>query len=266
MAKEAVSAAKEILADDPKDFTALYYTMYFTQALAGANPQPDVLDQGEKAANAILANINTPPPNVTEEQWKTARTDVEILGHTDLGWIAMQRKNWTAAEAEFQKSLQISPNNSQVDYWMGTVLISQKKVLPALFYFARAAVYDGTGSLTPDGRKQGLDYVQNQYKNYHCSNDGFDDLLRLAKTQTAPPPDLNIKTCKDIADEDAKKAEEDAKKNPELTMWKSLKAALTGPDGANYFSTSMKDAVLPKLKGRVRSIQPRLQPKPIVRA
>jgi hypothetical protein len=35
--KEAVAAAKEVLADDPKDFKSLYYTMYFTRALAGDN-------------------------------------------------------------------------------------------------------------------------------------------------------------------------------------------------------------------------------------
>ncbi len=54
--------------------------MFYTRALAGTNPTPDVLDQGDKAAKAILENINTPPPNVTEAQWKTARTDVENPG------------------------------------------------------------------------------------------------------------------------------------------------------------------------------------------
>ena len=60
--KEAVAAAKQVLEDDPKDFKALYYTMYFTRPLAGNNPTPEVLDQGEKAAIAIVANIDTPPP------------------------------------------------------------------------------------------------------------------------------------------------------------------------------------------------------------
>ena len=87
--KEAVAAAQQILADDPKDFTSLYYTMYFTRAVAGNNPTPDVLDQGEKAAAAIVANIDTPPPNVTADQWKIARPGVETLGHATSGWIAI---------------------------------------------------------------------------------------------------------------------------------------------------------------------------------
>ena len=192
--KDAVAAAKSILADDPKDFTSLYYTMYFTRALAGANPTPDVLDQGEKATAALLANIDTPPPNVTAEQWKGARTPVETLGHSTLGWIAMQRKNWDGAEAEFQKSLQLDPNNGEVDFFMGTVDYSQKspqKMSAALFYFARAATYEGPGGLAPAGRQQAMDYVKRAYKGYHGSDEGFNDLLAAAKAQASPPGGLS---------------------------------------------------------------------------
>ncbi len=52
MAKEAVDVAKQVLADDPNNFSALFITVSFTQALAGQNPTPDVLDQGEKAAKS----------------------------------------------------------------------------------------------------------------------------------------------------------------------------------------------------------------------
>jgi hypothetical protein len=47
-------------------------------------------------------------------------------------------------------------------------------------------------------------------------------------------------------------------------LWKSVKAALTGADGANYFSTSMKDSQVPKLKAKVVSLQPALKPKTIL--
>src|SRR5712692_5269596 len=49
-AKETVDVAKQILADDPKNFSAQYYIMYYTQGLYTANQTPDVLNQGEKAA------------------------------------------------------------------------------------------------------------------------------------------------------------------------------------------------------------------------
>jgi tetratricopeptide (TPR) repeat protein len=265
--QQAVSVAKQILADDPKNFSALYYIMFFTRALAGSNPTPEILDQGEKAAKAILENINTPPPNVTEEQWKTARTDVENLAHTTLGWIELQRKNWEAAEAELQKSLQINPNNGEVDYLMGTAIASEKKVekMPqALFYFARAASYEGPGALNPDGRKQVLTYVQKAYKTYHGGDDGFNELLAAAKSSPTPPADFKIEDAATIAQKKEKDAAAAAAANPELTLWKTLKAELTGPNGAAYFESSMKGALLPTLKGKVVSLQPPLKPKTIV--
>jgi tetratricopeptide (TPR) repeat protein len=266
---QAVGIAKTILADDPKNFSSLYYIMFYTRALAGATPSPDVLDQGEKAAKAIVDNINTPPPNVTEDQWKTARTDVENLAHTNLGWIALQRKDWEGAEAEFLKSLTINPNNGEVDYLMGTAIASEKKVekMPqALFYFARAATFEGTGALNPDGRKQVLAYVQKAYKTYHGADDGFNDLIAAAKASPTVPADFKIVDAAAIQAQKDKDAADAAAKNPELTLWKTLKAALTGADGASYFESSMKGAVLPTLKGKVVSMTPALKPKTVVMA
>jgi tetratricopeptide (TPR) repeat protein len=268
--KEAVGEAKLILADNPKDFTSLYYTMYFTRALAGNNPTPEVLDQGEKATTALLANIDTPPPNVTADQWKAARPPVEALGHSTLGWIGMQRKTWDAAEGEFQKTLAIDPNNAEVDYFMGTAIATEKnpqKMAAAIFYFTRAATYDGTGALPAAGRQQVLDYVKRFYKGYHGSDEGFTDVVTLAKAQATPPTDYHIRTAKEIAEEKQKKQEEaDAKEDPQLKLWKTIKTALTAADGAMYFDSSMKGAQVPTLKGKVVKLEPEVKPKTVVLA
>jgi tetratricopeptide (TPR) repeat protein len=267
--KDAVAEAKLILADDPKDFTSLYYTMYFTRALAGNNPTPDVLDQGEKATTALLANIDTPPPNVTEAQWKGARTPVETLAHSTLGWIAMQRKSWDAAEGELQKSLALDPNSAEVDYFVATVIASEKnpqKMPVAIFYFTRAATNEGPEALPAAGRQQVLDYVKRAYKGYHGSDEGFTDVQTLAKAQAAPPADYHIRSAKEIGDERDKKQAADDASHPELVLWKNIKAQLTGAEGAGYFSSSMKDALLPTLKGRVVKLEPDVKPKTVVLA
>ena len=269
MAKEAVDVAKQILAGDPKNFSALYITLTFTQALAGSNPTPDVLEQGEKAANTILENINTAPANFTAEQWKNQRPQVETLAHTTLGWIAMQRKSWQGAEAEFQKALQITPNDGQVDYYMGTAIASEKipaKMPTALFYFARAATYEGQGALNPSGRQEVMGYVQRAYKGYHGNDEGFNNLIAAARSQALPPAGFTIKSATDVAADMEKKAAEEAAKNPELTLWNNIKAELTGPDGANYFNSSMKDALVPTLKGKVVKLEPENRPKTVIMA
>jgi tetratricopeptide (TPR) repeat protein len=266
--KDVVATAQQILADDPKDFTSLYYTMFYTRTLAGDKPTPEVLDQGEKASTAFLANIDTPPPNVTADKWKEARTPIEILAHSTLGWVAMQRKSWDAAEGEFQKTLQLDPNNAQVDYFMGTVIAGEKnpqKMAAELFYFARAGSYDGPEALPAAGRQQVLDFVKKAYKGYHGSDEGFNELVAMAKAQPAPG-DYHLRNAKEIAEEQLKKQEEEDAKNPQLKLWKDIKTQLTGTDGASYFAMSMKDALLPTLKGKVVSMTPELKPKTVVLA
>jgi tetratricopeptide (TPR) repeat protein len=269
MAKEAVDVAKQILGNDPNNFSALFITVSFTQALAGQNPTPDVLDQGESAAKALLAILDKIPPNFTEEQWKNQKPQIEALAHTTLGWVALQKKNWQAAEAEFQKALQLNPNDGQVDYYMGTAIASEKdpaKMPTALFYFARAATYEGQGALNPAGRQQVMGYVQRAYKGFHGNDEGFNNLLAAAKSSSLPPADFKIKNATEIAEDLQKKAAEDAAKNPELTLWKNIKAELTGPDGANYFNSSMKEAQVPTLKGKVVRLEPETKPKTIIMA
>jgi hypothetical protein len=39
----------------------------------------------------------------------------------------------------------------------------------------------------------------------------------------------------------------------EQELWTSIKQALNGPDGDEYFQSSMKDALLPRLKGTLIS-------------
>jgi len=268
--KEAVEAAKAILANDPRDFSALYYIMYFTQSLYAANQTPDLLDQGEKASSTILANIGTPPPNVTDDQWAKLRPDVELMAHVNLGFIAMTRRNWNGAEAEFEKSLQMSPNNGQVDFWLAYALASEKKseLTPkALFYYARAGTYEGPGAAVPAVRKQALDFAARQYKAYHGSDEGFNEaLLAQVKDKAIAPEGFKIKSVTEIKHEQELADAEKAKQNPELALWKQLKGALTGPEGANYFGSSMKGAMIPTLKGRVVSIQPALKPKTVIMA
>ena len=200
--KSAVDEAKQILAVNPKDFTALYYTMLFTIGLYSQNQSAEVLDQGEKAAQAILASLDTPPPGVAADAWAKLRPDLELLANRNLGWIAMQRKNWDAAEAQFQKTLMLSPNDAQVDYWMGTVIVQQKKVekVPvAMFYFARAGTLTGTGALPADMQKTSLTYVQKLYKQFHGSDEGFNDVVAAAKANPAPPAGFTIKNANEIA-------------------------------------------------------------------
>ena len=271
---DALSAAKEILGRDANDFTALYYTAYLTPLLANLNvtPTAEQLDAADKAANAIVAGAK--PPNVSDADWQKAKGEIEAVAHKSLGWVAMSRKQPDAAETEFKKSLALNPKTGEVPYWMGIVILQERKPeknSEAFYYYARAAAYDGEGALAPAGRAAVSKQLQPLYNRYHGGTDGFDQLLAQAKGSPNPPENFKIVSVVDKEKAKLEQAEADAKAHPDLTLWKNIKDALTGDSAQSYFDGSMKDAMLPggangvqKFAAKVISMEPPLKPKALV--
>ena len=259
------ATAKEVVANDPKDMTGLYWLNMLAPVQPNAATNAEVLDTAEKAGNGILENLDTAfapdkkPAQATADQWTKAKNDMGALGHKTLGWAAMTRKNNEVAEKELRASLAMNPSAGEVDYWLGSVLYAQKKVPEALFYFARASQYDGPGALDAATRTKVNDYLGKAYKGYHGDDKGLDQLKAMAKANPAPPADFKIESVTEIA-EKANKADEEAKKSdPQGALWKSIKEALAGDQGASYFDSNMKGAKPPEksFRGKVVTSTPK---------
>ncbi len=280
-APNAINSAKDLLTLDANDFTSLYYIALLSPQLP--NPGPDVIDQEQKAANTLLNGAldkqfvpANKPATTSEADWKQARTQVEIVAHNTLASAATQQKNYEEAEKQYRAILAINPNDGQTAYWLGTAVLSQKKPekqCEGLYYIARSVAYDGQGALPANSRQQiDTTYLQRAYKQFHGSNEGLDQLKTQAKTNPTPSG-CAIKSAKELADADAAKAAEEAAKNPAMALWKSIKASLTAADGANYFDTGMKGALLPggangvkEFSGKVVKLEPETNPKTVILA
>ena len=270
---KVIDTAKSILEIDPKDFTSLYYISLLT--VTQNDMSAGALDTGEKASQGMLANLDTTfakekkPAPTSDADWTKARNDMEAIAHKTLGWVGIQKKQWDVAEQEFRKELALSPTDAQVSYWLGQSIGGQKKIErtpEAIYFYARAASYDGPGALPPDFRKQVDDYLVKAYKGYHGGPDGLAEIKVLAKTNAMPPPDFKIKSVKEVADDENKKLDEFNKNNPQLAMWMGVKTALVAADGTQYFESKMKGAGLPKLRGKLVSQTPAIKPKTLVLA
>lgn len=276
--KDAFATAKELLAADPNNIralSALIYSVFFLSP-----PSPDDLSTAEKASHQVLDNLETlfaadkKPQGVSDQAWQKNKKDIQVLAQQRLGWIAWTQKDYPKAEGEFVKALQLDPNASQIDYWLGGALLAEKdpnKYSQAFYYFARAASYEGPGSLNAAGRQQVHDYLQKVYTDYHGSTDGLDQLLAQAKTTATPPPDFKVMSKVDIAKAKFQKEQQEEAAHPMLTLWKNIKTALTAADGDTYFSTSMKDALLPggannvqQFRGKLISMTPAVRPKELI--
>jgi hypothetical protein len=282
--RQVIDLSKEILQDHPNNFHAVSAILAAVQTLKP--PTAADLELAEKTANYLYDHLDdvyaaaNKPQGATDAQWAQAKAGSRPYAIKTLKWVIDTRKDQSkdnaAAEDQLTKLLQKDPTQTEVAYDLAGTILAQAKAKPdeqpvALFYYARAAAYDGPGALPSADRNNIKTYLAKVYPQYHGSADGLDQLLALAKTNGAPPADFKIKSTADLAQEQAAKEAEEAAKNPMLTFWvKTLKENLVKDDGDMFWEMTVKDTALPggvngvmKFKGKIVSMTPANRPKEI---
>jgi hypothetical protein len=280
--REAFDTAAEILTDNPNHVVALATiagNIYLINSPSAAD-----LETAEKTCDYILTNLDTiygadkRPADTKEADWAKAKPEMKAFAQKTLGWIYWTRKDAERAEVELTKALRLDPTQGQVSYWLASAILAQNKTKPekqpeALFHYARAASYDGSGSLPANDRKQIQAYLAKAYAQYHGSGDGLEQLIASAKTSVMPGAGFQIPSAGEVLKAQQEAEEAAAQANPMLALWNSIKTELTGDGGADYFEARMKDALVPggvggvdKLKGKIVSMTPAGRPKELVLA
>ena len=257
-------AAQKVLALDPKNVQGLYFVTSLTISMAKTDPTH--LSNGDKAAKALLAEVAAmkKPAQMSDANWKKQKDSLIELAQKTIGWVAMTRKNNAAAERAFRAVLKINPNNGQVSYWLGTVILAQRdasKQAQAMYHFARAASYTGPGAMTPQGRQKVDAYVRKIYSTYHGSEEGLDAIYARAKSNPFPPAGFKIKSKEQLAAEADEKMRQE---HPMLYMWLNVRKQLEAPNGKEYFNSSVKNTAMPQLRGYIISQSPARRPDTLV--
>ncbi len=263
-----LETAKKIIAEDPKNLTAIYWTAIIVPA---GNLAPADAEFATRVARMLAYELDSlKPAGVSDADWQKTKDQMKLsaVGHRVLGFLAMQAKNYTEAEKELRANLAANPADAEAAYWLGTSILAQKDIArqpEALFYFARAAAYDGPGALDATRRKALLDYVTKAYETYHGKDaEGMQELLATAKANAAPPDGFKILSDAEVKDQ---KMKELSAADPALALWVKLKDAVRADP--NYFSAGMKGALIPPetekpFRGTVISATPEKAPKEVV--
>lgn len=276
--KKTLDYAAQLLKIDPKDFTSLYYICLFGPGVYGTNATGDQQASVESAAQGMLGGVDAAfdpkkkPANLKDDQWTAAKNSTAAVAHHALAWVATVKKDPATAEKEYLTSLQLNPANGQAAYLLAVVYQSDHKYQEAVFYYARAASYDGPGALPAAGRATALSYLTDKlYVPLHGSKDGLDAVLAAAKTSATPPPGFHVVTVDEVAGAEAKKLQDKLDANPDLKLWYTIQQALIADGGQAYFDANVKDAELPggandvkEFKGTVISFDPADKPTKVV--
>ncbi len=108
---KAIAYAQSALDTDPKNYQAM---LLISGELAKSTRENDLdkeekLARSEKLAKDAIVAINAavkPNPQVTDDQWTGFKKDMISQAHEDEGLIAMARKKYDVAVAEFKESVE----------------------------------------------------------------------------------------------------------------------------------------------------------------
>jgi hypothetical protein len=214
---------------------------------------PAVLDASLKAGQQVVDNLDkffstgNKPAQVTDAQWADAKHTFELQAHSALGWDNYQKQSNAAAEAEFKKILSISPNEAQISYWLGSVILRQKDVSrysEVIYDVARSTVVTGPSALPAANLKPAQDFLKKLYSGYHGDEMGLDKVTEEAKASPLPPAGYHIKSVEEIQKEQFANEEEFNKAHPDIANWRLVRTALKAPNGASYLD-QVKGAEIP---------------------
>ncbi len=250
-ADEMWSSAVDLLNMNPASLAALYYLTSLT--VNPAKTEANRLDVGEKAARGLLGKLDDffAKSNASEDQKKKERLAMETMARRSIGWIQYTRKDWEKAEQEFVGLIKVNPNSGQVAYWLGDTIVKQKKPerqIDALWQFARAGNHKGEDELPEAGRKQLQGFLERNYINFHGGKDGLDEMIARAMKEPIRPTDFEIESASARA---AREYNELLQKDPQKALWLNVRKELVGANGGEYFTGSLKESALPKLKAKV---------------
>jgi tetratricopeptide (TPR) repeat protein len=263
-AQKVMQYCKQAVDLDPKYFQGYYFPLVWGPIAGGSSPNPEIQSQVDADAHALI-DQGIKPPGVPDDKWAAAKPQVLALAHKALAWEDTSKKDTAGAEEQYKDVLEANPNDSGVAYQYGTLLQNDKKYADALFEYARAATYDGPGSLPADKRQQVLDYFNKVYKDYHGSADGADKFLTAAKTSAVPPPGFQPPpSASQTAQEEADNLQKRMDSHPDFKLWETIKTNLTAADGQTFFSNTVKGAEIPgtavpgvtSFTGTVISVEP----------
>ena len=277
--REAFDKANEILATKPYDFEALTAVLRIGPTLNNNSPSAADLDAVEKAAEYVMHNPDkvfdnsNRPDIVTAADWPKVKPYWGPQSRIILIAAYTARNDEARMEAKLKEKAAEYPTDSIYPLALLNMYFKQIKAHPekqplVLFYYARAAATDPANSA-----KYMASFTKN-YKIYHGSDEGLNDVVALAKSSPVAPADFKIKSTVDIAQEKADQEAKENAANPAMAMWKVIKTGLTGDNPDQFWDGSAKDAALPgkdpatqadlKWKAKIVSMKPAMRPKTLV--
>ena len=161
-------------------------------------PRPGMCDaeESELADHGLrVLAATTRPEYMSETGFAARKAQAALAFHSLAGAVAVARHDYQTAQQHFRIAVEFDPTNIGSVYALAitSMKIDPPDTVRGLFFLARAA------SLVEGSRQQQIvTYGRTEYAKYHGSEQGWAELLKLAKSSTAMPSGFVISPAREI--------------------------------------------------------------------
>lgn len=128
------------------------------------------------------------PEGIPEGESHKLRAQMAAIFNGAAGFCALQAKDYNAARDYYTKALQINPNNMTDSYQLGITDLEMNPVDPNGFWYIAKAM-NLAQAQGNDAASKGMEtYARPKYRSYHGSEEGWDQIVKQAASQSGPPP------------------------------------------------------------------------------
>jgi tetratricopeptide (TPR) repeat protein len=236
-----IDTAQKTLQVNPCNIRALALVTYSKQSAAtGPSAQQSLNEAGQTAEKGMECwQTAQRPDGMSAPDWDQLHKTTMGIFDNAAAMAAYAAKDFPKAERYLKEGIAGDPNNLTEVYYMGLADLSPgagENDPEGLFWIARAAALQ-----TGPGKQKIADFGRVKYKNYHGSEDGWNDLLTQAQTLTAPPADIATKVTKYVPPTPAQQAADivKSKKVEEMSFaeWQLVLSEGTPEDAEKVWST-----------------------------
>jgi len=224
-----IETAKKLLENYPNNVRALALLAYFARASAnqpGANVQQSIAEARNYGERGLQALQNMPcPEGASPADVEKLQKQTSVIFHGAVGFAALQEKNYSAAQQNFQAAVNLeppTPQDSFLDvYNLALAYLEPKPIDPqGLWYIARAVALS-------NNNPQVAAYGKAKYVRYHAGEDGWDQLLAQAAAANSnlPPQNFAVAPAPSPAEQAAKLANTVDPKKMDFGQWELILSA-----------------------------------------
>jgi hypothetical protein len=181
------STARRLLLLDPSNARALAIVAFVARNRAAQSGDSTSGAEARRYGEDGLRVLATwqKPAGMADSDFATLRHQMASILHGAAGFGELQAKAYALARDHYLQAVQLDPGSMADTYQLAIACLEMNPIDPNGFWYVARAIHLAQGNAPAQESIAG--YGKAKYRRYHGGDDGWDQVVAAAATETLPP-------------------------------------------------------------------------------